>query len=128
MAETQETRVEDWTLDHTFEDTEGKQINCGREDCTLGSYVVAKEALSTQYSPACKTCEFAGGCGDVFNADEPRFEPGAPEDFKRGAARVMINGTHSPMWAIRMGRPDTAQMIDDYASMIDNYVSLTPED
>lgn len=109
--------LHEWTRAYQFEDSSGNPIDCGRDDCALGSYVISIiEERSDYSSPACTTCDFSGSCAEVFNADEERFEPGAPEDFKRGAARVMMNDSHSPIKVIQKFRPDTARMIEDYAS------------
>ncbi len=116
MAETP-TPPSEWKLDHKFKDAEDSTIDCGRDDCSLGSYTIENTGHGELRAPACVTCEFSGTCSDVFNADEPRFEPGAPEDFKRGAARVLIHGVYSPLDAIKAGRPKTAQMIEEYATL-----------
>ena len=108
--------VSEWELDHEFTNKDGEKITCGERACALGSYVLSTEGSGTLYGPACTTCEFNGGLGDVFNDAEPRFEPGAPENFKRGAAKVLTDGVHTPIDAIRTGRPNTAVMIDAYAA------------
>lgn len=106
-----------WELDHEFEDADGVPIGCGRADCKLGSYVIERTSYGTSYAPACTTCGFTGDLDNVFNPDEPRYEPGAPEDYKRGAARVLATDPDSPIDAIQTGRPDTAAMIDTYAAI-----------
>ena len=110
--------VNEWTLNDLYTSTVGKPLDCGVGNCKLGSYLIKKsnDGLDVTYSPACPTCEFAGGLGDVFNDTEKRFVEGAPECFKRGAAIVLTLGKNSPLGAIRRGRPDTAAIIDSYAN------------
>lgn len=105
-----------WEFDHSFEDSEGNPIHCERDICKLGSYILERSSRGgILYGPACVTCEFTADLGDVFNEDEPRYEPGAPEDFKYGASLVLTRGTTSPLHAIEIGRPETAVMIRRYA-------------
>jgi len=107
----------EWTLDKPYK-VGRKRITCGDINCAIGFYVVEKTAgdgfTGIEYAPACPTCEFSGALGDVFNDQEPRFIPGAPECFKRAAALIMSQ--NSVMEAIRIGRPDTAALIDQYAA------------
>lgn len=107
-----------WKLDHVFENGEGERLTCDQSDCAIGSYVVDDDSIGTLYAPACTTCEFSAGLGDVFNSDEPRFSAGAPENFKRAAALILTHKDGSPIDAIRIGRPDTAAMIDTYAANV----------
>lgn len=117
MSDLELPPVSNWMLDKQYKDGEGNPIDCGKDDCTLGFYSIVMDDQGSEFwSPACTTCEFSGACGDVFNADEERFESDAPEDFKRGAARVMINAADTSIEIIQRYRPDTAQMIEDYAA------------
>lgn len=116
MAHVDKSEVTGWELQYPFDDAEGNPITCGETTCTIGSYLVSRAENSEQYSPACTTCEFTGGLGDVFNPDEPRYEPGAPECFKKAAAAILTSISNSPLeTGIRIGRPDTAKIIDSYA-------------
>ena len=117
MVDRTEAPRDQWELEYCFTDESGERITCDRDTCELGSYIVGRTISSVSYSPACTTCEFSGGLDAVFNEAEPKFKEGAPEDFKVGAARALTRDPGSPLeTAIRIGRPDTAAMIDQYAA------------
>lgn len=116
MAGREIAPASEWQLEHVFKDVDGKRITCGRLDCSIGSYALMGEEGSMLTGPACTTCDFTGDLGDVFNPDEPRFEPGAPESFKIGAALVMTRKPDTSIDVIRMCRPETGVMIDEYAA------------
>lgn len=118
--ETEPSDSKKWQLWSEFTADTGLPIKCDRENCSLGVYVLRScveegTVIEEDRAPACKTCEFNGSLGDVFNPNEPRFKEGAPEDFKVGAARVLSE--QRVMDIIRRYRPQTATIIDLYASI-----------
>lgn len=121
MADYEEVKYNpgQWQFNFDFLDGDKQPIKCDRSDCTIGSYILEISNTGISTGPACATCEFKADLGDVFNPDEPRYKPGAPEDYKTAAARILLNKyTHSPVNGIRLGRPDTWAMIDAYETTV----------
>lgn len=110
--------TEQWKLKFTLD--EGVEA-CGQDDCTLGLYNLETKRepgmRMDSFSPACTTCEFAGGLGDVFNPDDQSYIEGAPECYKRAAAFIISQESgRLTLTLLRAARPDTADMIISYAN------------
>ena len=117
MANGDAAPVEDWKLRYLFEDANGNPILGSEQDCAIGSYTLSKDGSSELTGPACATCKFNGGLGDIFNPDEERFEPGASECYKKAAAAILTQMLDSPMGIIQDFRPETAEIIESYAAL-----------
>ena len=103
-------------LVYEYLDAESQPIRCDLTNCRIGSFLIEQAGLKT-YIAACPTCKFAGDLDTVFNPAEPRHTPGAPEDFKIAAARILTAGSAPSINVIRPTRPETAVMIDEYAAV-----------
>lgn len=105
----------EWTLDHRFTGNDGNLILGSKPDCAVGVYLVEGSFRSGLLAPACPKCEFTGDLDAVFNPGEEKIEQGAPGCFKRAAAAVLTIRYPWLLEFIRESRPDTAEMIDQYA-------------
>ncbi|MBP7807276.1 hypothetical protein KA047_02155 [Candidatus Saccharibacteria bacterium] len=104
-----EKPVSEWKLDHPFEDKAGNRITCDKDaECTMGWYIIEEYASGEVGSPACQTCDFSTSLTCVFNPNEANYDPGASEDFKLAAARVMMDSfSDTALEVMRFARPDT---------------------
>ncbi len=105
-----EKPISEWKLDHAFEDKAGERITCDKdEECTMGWYIIEERADGELYGVACQTCDFSASLTCVFNPeDEASYEPGASDDFKLAAARVMMGSfSETALEVLRFARPNT---------------------
>ena len=109
------TNRSNWELDYTYADENDRPIKCDNRACALGCYIIERLAHGTSRAPACTTCEFSADLTEVFDPKEPRYEPGAPEDFKLGAARVLAADEHS-MEILGIGRHGVVAAIEAYTA------------
>ena len=104
-----EKPISEWKLDHPFEDASGNRITCDTDaECTMGWYVIEENPEVKVGGPACQTCDFSSSLTCIFTPEEgASYEPGAPDDYKLAAARVMMGSfSETALEVMRFARPN----------------------
>jgi hypothetical protein len=82
--------IEGYKLSYRYSggDETDEPTGCGKDECTFGVYYRAGEGERT---PGCSGCGIVAiDLSSVFDPTEPRYDGGAPEDFKTASAIELV--------------------------------------